>query len=433
MPETEDLYEILHLHPSAHPDVIQAAYRRLALLYHPDKNPSPEATEMMAAVNRAYAVLSDPGRRTKYDQSRAAQTRSGGASASATSSSQASRPRTNTPRNPTGYFAIGSTRDEVAQVQGNPPRTTFNRRLARETWYYGRSKVEFSMASGLCQNWYNLGGNLRVQARQGSNITSSDFFTFGSHKDDVARLQGSPQRIEINRSLDRETWTYVRYVADISIEDSVHFSFREGLVEGWDGGRSLKVRVEPGFHISNLDFFTHGSHKDDIARLHGTPNKALIKRRMQEETWQYPGGAVDFHYPSGLVKLWYGNGLKTRKKPPPSSGYSSKRPTGNSSPGNSRPGRSPNHGSTASGKSYSSGRPTSGASSRNSRPDSGGTPPNSKYSTRHTTSDSPSSNLGTTSRPKLGVRDTFRRWVKYDVCLPFFRWLKYGVWDRLRM
>ena len=40
MPESEDLYEILQVHPSAHPEVIQAAYRRLALLYHPDHNPS---------------------------------------------------------------------------------------------------------------------------------------------------------------------------------------------------------------------------------------------------------------------------------------------------------------------------------------------------------------------------------------------------------
>ena len=71
MPETEDLYEILHLHPSAHPDVIQAAYRRLALLYHPDKNSTPEATEMMAAVNRAYEVLSDPEKRAEYDRRRA--------------------------------------------------------------------------------------------------------------------------------------------------------------------------------------------------------------------------------------------------------------------------------------------------------------------------------------------------------------------------
>ncbi len=54
MPKTEDLYEILHLHPSAHPEVIQAACRRLALVYPSDRNSSPEATTMMAAINRAY-------------------------------------------------------------------------------------------------------------------------------------------------------------------------------------------------------------------------------------------------------------------------------------------------------------------------------------------------------------------------------------------
>ena len=74
MSETEDLYEILQLHPSAHPDVIQATYRRLALLYHPDRNTSPEATDMMATVNRAYGVLSDPEKRAEYDRSRTSQT-----------------------------------------------------------------------------------------------------------------------------------------------------------------------------------------------------------------------------------------------------------------------------------------------------------------------------------------------------------------------
>ena len=51
MAKAEDLYEILQVHPSAQPEIIQAAYRRLALLYHPDTNPSPEATATMAAVN----------------------------------------------------------------------------------------------------------------------------------------------------------------------------------------------------------------------------------------------------------------------------------------------------------------------------------------------------------------------------------------------
>ena len=73
MPENEDLYEILQVHPSAHPDVIQVAYRRLALLYHPDRNPSPEATEMMKRLNRAYETLGDRDRRAAYDRTRSTQ------------------------------------------------------------------------------------------------------------------------------------------------------------------------------------------------------------------------------------------------------------------------------------------------------------------------------------------------------------------------
>ncbi len=44
MPETEDLYEIMQVHPSAHPEVIQAAYRRLAQLYGPDRGLYPAPT-----------------------------------------------------------------------------------------------------------------------------------------------------------------------------------------------------------------------------------------------------------------------------------------------------------------------------------------------------------------------------------------------------
>ena len=68
--EPEDLYEILQVHPTAHPDVIRAAYRRLALLYHPDKNPSQEATEIMRRLNLAYETLGDPTRRATYDRTR---------------------------------------------------------------------------------------------------------------------------------------------------------------------------------------------------------------------------------------------------------------------------------------------------------------------------------------------------------------------------
>lgn len=66
-----DYYEVLQVHPAADPEVIQAAYRRLALKYHPDVNPGPQAQQRMAQLNAAYEVLRDPSRRRAYDRTRA--------------------------------------------------------------------------------------------------------------------------------------------------------------------------------------------------------------------------------------------------------------------------------------------------------------------------------------------------------------------------
>ena len=66
----EDYYKILQVDPSADPEVITAAFRRLAVKYHPDTNPSPEATPRMQRINEAYAILSDPAQRAIYDRSR---------------------------------------------------------------------------------------------------------------------------------------------------------------------------------------------------------------------------------------------------------------------------------------------------------------------------------------------------------------------------
>jgi hypothetical protein len=61
-------YDNLRLARNAPPEVIRAAYKALAQKFHPDRNPGPDAARIMAIINAAYEVLSDPRRRIDYDE-----------------------------------------------------------------------------------------------------------------------------------------------------------------------------------------------------------------------------------------------------------------------------------------------------------------------------------------------------------------------------
>jgi len=69
MDRKRDYYDILEIHQNASDAEIKKAYRRLAMRYHPDKNPDDkEAEGRFKEVNEAYEVLSDPQKRATYDQ-----------------------------------------------------------------------------------------------------------------------------------------------------------------------------------------------------------------------------------------------------------------------------------------------------------------------------------------------------------------------------
>lgn len=67
--EYKDYYKVLGVDRKASADDIKRTYRKLAMKYHPDKNPGDKAAEeKFKDINEAYEVLSDPKKRARYDE-----------------------------------------------------------------------------------------------------------------------------------------------------------------------------------------------------------------------------------------------------------------------------------------------------------------------------------------------------------------------------
>nr|MBC8280940.1 J domain-containing protein [Chloroflexota bacterium] len=111
---TGTLYEILQVQPTADFEIIQAAYRRMVLRYHPDRNDSVDAREMTQQLNQAFEVLSDPIKRAAYDQELSAKREPRRPSHGPSTSSQA----TSDDASPSWFNAILPTRAWVTGILG---------------------------------------------------------------------------------------------------------------------------------------------------------------------------------------------------------------------------------------------------------------------------------------------------------------------------
>ncbi len=68
MTTQRDYYEVLGVRRDADAETIKRAFRKLAMKYHPDRNPNKDAAEQFKEINEAYEVLSEPERRARYDR-----------------------------------------------------------------------------------------------------------------------------------------------------------------------------------------------------------------------------------------------------------------------------------------------------------------------------------------------------------------------------
>ena len=132
------------------------------------------------------------------------------------------------------YFTRGSHKDDVLRLQGTPSSIDRYDSLRKEIWRYGLSTVEIDLRSGRVLQWSNFRGNLKVELPPGGNTTGASYFTRGSHKDDVLRLQGTPSSIDRYDSLGKEIWRYGLSTVEIDL--------RSGRVLQWSNFRgNLKV------------------------------------------------------------------------------------------------------------------------------------------------------------------------------------------------
>ena len=127
-----------------------------------------------------------------------------------------------------------------------------------------------------------------------------DYFTQGSHKDDVLRLQGTPSSISRYESVRREIWRYGL--------SSVEIDSRTGKVLEWSNSGNLKAELLPGRNTTNAAYFTQGSHKDDVLRLQGTPSSISRYESVRREIWRYGLSSVEIDSRTGRVLEWSNSG-----------------------------------------------------------------------------------------------------------------------------
>jgi outer membrane protein assembly factor BamE (lipoprotein component of BamABCDE complex) len=190
------------------------------------------------------------------------------------------------PSNPnSGFFTVGSTKDEVLAVQGEPHKFTDS------TFTYGASQVRFK--DGKVESWSDTGySKLKAKLLPAGQVEARDYFTVGSTRDEVLAIQGTPDRIS------RGEFAYG--TSTVQLKDGKVVSWSQGYPE-------LKAQMVPTTGVAAKDYFTVGSTKDEVLAVQGKPDRSSRRQLTYgSSTIQLKDGKVfswDQHFPRLKARL----------------------------------------------------------------------------------------------------------------------------------
>lgn len=274
MQNFRNYYEILGVSPEASSEEIKKAFRRLALQYHPDRNPGNKAAEeKFKDISEAYEVLYNPDKRSQYDQlGRFWKKKGFNRKVAKTPSFRTTSPRNGTGRSSTQEGDLSEFRDFNSFVEQ----------------LIGRRPSARAAAT--------------VPERPSARISSSDAFRPGTTKTAyTVSSRSNPKDIEAHLTLPLEK-AYEGGRERIRLEDgrSLEIDMPAGMVTGQrvrlkgqgiaGGDLYLKITVAP-----HPFFKVEGS--DILCQLPVTPSEAVLGGQVEVPTLD---GRVKMTVPSGV-------------------------------------------------------------------------------------------------------------------------------------
>lgn len=202
------------------------------------------------------------------------------------------------------YWNIGSPRDEILNIQGTPTGVVRYDTGCREVLYYDSSTVEFD--NGVVSNYDNIENNLRVSVDAPPAErppTQNSFWTLGSSREEVFRVQGTPTQISQFETTGRE----VLYYGSSSVE------LQDGSVTEYNNlENNLRVFIEAPSTQDADSFWGLGSNREEVFRVQGTPTQVVQYDTLCKEVLHYGSSTVELR--RGIVDGYHnlGNILRVR-------------------------------------------------------------------------------------------------------------------------